>query len=641
MAGDDVQIFGLLRAQGIVYQLEEAETTIGRGEECSLVLDGKGISRMHARLNFSPEPRLTDLGSGNGSFVNGARLRPHQPQALQHGDVVRIAFAKWTFSFELPRPARRPQAVETEAPKEAQEPRMPKEPKTPEKKELQEPRSETPRAPAPAPAYVLPMPYPPYPWQAQPPPPPPERPEDAEWKKDLLQRLWQLEANVSKLADANAEVCQALRSKSEERRAEKGYEDEVFQAVSALSAAADRLARQSDRSPGSPGSPPVSPPAAPEEPEWPRTVEKESIRVDSPPHEEQSPKWEIVPVEEDMLEDNFQTEDWDALIAETQRNLSLYAMLSGANEPDFESKSVSSVSSSCCKQLMFEGAIGDSSCILEAILGALEELENLGLGSSKVGNHRRWHALAEEIERLKEEEVLEREFVEKLEQEEELLRAEAFAPATAEELLLELDRMELKKKQTKEELEQLSAELKEKSRADYAMKLHSHAEEVADRLQEAENSGCDQRLAQLQRVQRLLLMDDNGFALDAYHVPKVGSEFTVPGGTMPKASEPRAPRRFPGGAAEPWFFLWAPNEAGSLFTEVKRNAKWPGPDHYKKEGKPEPESRPFGQKAALGQSAPQFRGLGLQANRTGRFSKLPREDPNGKKNWPAVGQPAS
>ena len=26
-------------------------------------------------------------------------------------------------------------------------------------------------------------------------------------------------------------------------------------------------------------------------------------------------------------------------------------------------------------------------------------------------------------------------------------------------------------------------------------------------------------------------------------------------------------------------------------SEVKRNAKWPGPDHYKKEGKPEPESR--------------------------------------------------
>ena len=43
--------------------------------------------------------------------------------------------------------------------------------------------------------------------------------------------------------------------------------------------------------------------------------------------------------------------------------------------------------------------------VVEAILGALEELENLGLGSSKVGNHRRWHALAEEIERLKEEEI--------------------------------------------------------------------------------------------------------------------------------------------------------------------------------------------------------------------------------------------
>eukprot|EP00434_Breviolum_minutum_P007161 symbB.v1.2.006319.t1/scaffold354.1/size221495/14 len=88
-------------------------------------------------------------------------------------------------------------------------------------------------------------------------------------------------------------------------------------------------------------------------------------------------------------------------------------------------------------------------------------------------------------------------------------------------------------------------------------------------------------------------MEENGFALDAYHVPKCGADGPVPGGTMPKAS----------------------NEAGSLFTEVKKNAKYPGPDYYKKEGKP------FGQKAPLGQ-----------------FSRIARDDPNSKKNWPAVGQ---
>ncbi|CAK9068838.1 unnamed protein product [Durusdinium trenchii] len=86
---------------------------------------------------------------------------------------------------------------------------------------------------------------------------------------------------------------------------------------------------------------------------------------------------------------------------------------------------------------------------------------------------------------------------------------------------------------------------------------------------------------------------ENGFALDAYHVPKCGAEGPVHGGTMPKAS----------------------NEAGSLFTEVKKNAKLPGPDYYNKEGKP------FGQKAPLGQ-----------------FSRIARDDHNSKKNWPAVGQ---
>ena len=45
-------VYGLLRCAGVVYQLEEPETTIGRGEECSLVLEGRGVSRVHARLRL-------------------------------------------------------------------------------------------------------------------------------------------------------------------------------------------------------------------------------------------------------------------------------------------------------------------------------------------------------------------------------------------------------------------------------------------------------------------------------------------------------------------------------------------------------------------------------------------------------------
>lgn len=50
MGEEDPPIYGLLRATGIVYQLEEAETTIGRGEDCSIPLEGRGVSKLHARL---------------------------------------------------------------------------------------------------------------------------------------------------------------------------------------------------------------------------------------------------------------------------------------------------------------------------------------------------------------------------------------------------------------------------------------------------------------------------------------------------------------------------------------------------------------------------------------------------------------
>src|SRR6476620_9322814 len=63
-------------------------SVIGRSEACELRLDHLSVSRNHARLEREgPLWLLRDLGSKNGSFVNGERreLAPLGPQ-----DTVRL-----------------------------------------------------------------------------------------------------------------------------------------------------------------------------------------------------------------------------------------------------------------------------------------------------------------------------------------------------------------------------------------------------------------------------------------------------------------------------------------------------------------------------------------------------------------------
>jgi hypothetical protein len=63
-------------------------TVIGRGPDCTTVLQGAEISRNHAELyRNGPLTILRDMDSRNGSFVNGKRVRE---AALGQGDVVRL-----------------------------------------------------------------------------------------------------------------------------------------------------------------------------------------------------------------------------------------------------------------------------------------------------------------------------------------------------------------------------------------------------------------------------------------------------------------------------------------------------------------------------------------------------------------------
>jgi hypothetical protein len=76
--------------------LGEAIVTVGRLAECTLMLEDRNVSRNHAEIQpFGTGFKLVDLGSTNGSRVNGERVAERQ---LRDGDLVE--FGAMTIRFE-------------------------------------------------------------------------------------------------------------------------------------------------------------------------------------------------------------------------------------------------------------------------------------------------------------------------------------------------------------------------------------------------------------------------------------------------------------------------------------------------------------------------------------------------------------
>ena len=65
---------------------------IGRAaDQCDLVLAHATVSRRHAKLSFTSEAlQIEDLGSTNGTAVNGTVLRAGEPAALHAGNKLRL-----------------------------------------------------------------------------------------------------------------------------------------------------------------------------------------------------------------------------------------------------------------------------------------------------------------------------------------------------------------------------------------------------------------------------------------------------------------------------------------------------------------------------------------------------------------------
>ncbi len=72
--------------------------TIGREPQNTLVLADDLCSRHHAQIERVEDGyQLTDLGSSNGTLLNGQRLVPQQSVPLEAGAQIKIGTAEWRF----------------------------------------------------------------------------------------------------------------------------------------------------------------------------------------------------------------------------------------------------------------------------------------------------------------------------------------------------------------------------------------------------------------------------------------------------------------------------------------------------------------------------------------------------------------
>jgi pSer/pThr/pTyr-binding forkhead associated (FHA) protein len=84
-------------------QLEKERTTIGRKEDNDIVIDNQAVSGHHAQiLREGDDFFIEDLGSLNGTFVNGFKITKYE---LFKGDSILVGLHSLDFISEMVRPA--------------------------------------------------------------------------------------------------------------------------------------------------------------------------------------------------------------------------------------------------------------------------------------------------------------------------------------------------------------------------------------------------------------------------------------------------------------------------------------------------------------------------------------------------------
>jgi len=85
-----------LEIAGLPYPLLHDRCVIGRGSEADVRIDDPGVSRRHATINLRPVPTIEDLGSTNGTTVDGTRVDQAE---LADGSVIVLGTTEATFRY--------------------------------------------------------------------------------------------------------------------------------------------------------------------------------------------------------------------------------------------------------------------------------------------------------------------------------------------------------------------------------------------------------------------------------------------------------------------------------------------------------------------------------------------------------------
>jgi pSer/pThr/pTyr-binding forkhead associated (FHA) protein len=86
-----------------VHISANGKVTVGRADTNSLVLTEPRVSRFHAQIDFLQQSQtyaVSDMGSSNGTYVNGHKLRPlDDAHQLANWDKIRMASCVFTARF--------------------------------------------------------------------------------------------------------------------------------------------------------------------------------------------------------------------------------------------------------------------------------------------------------------------------------------------------------------------------------------------------------------------------------------------------------------------------------------------------------------------------------------------------------------